>query len=192
MGDSAAGDSAAGAQPQVQLQPQPQLLDSGSARAAALARALASAAAERSVQRDRDGPFARLAKDADVLWTKGGRPDDVCVVVALVLGEADAEAASRPLADGGEVGTGAAASGATAPSPTRADASGAHSASSAQLLLATPQCGQDATLRVLPELRRMAAAAAARAAKPDGRASRGTGLSTGKQRLPWARVPTKA
>jgi len=33
----------------------------------------------------RDGPFARLAKDNDVLWTHGGRTDDITVVCGRVL-----------------------------------------------------------------------------------------------------------
>lgn len=37
-----------------------------------------------SLDRTRDGPFARLAKEADILWKYGGRPDDITVVVAVV------------------------------------------------------------------------------------------------------------
>lgn len=33
-------------------------------------------ARERSLDRTRDGPFALLAKEADILWKYGGRPDD--------------------------------------------------------------------------------------------------------------------
>lgn len=32
----------------------------------------------------RDGPFARLAKENDIVWTAGGRPDDTTVVAARV------------------------------------------------------------------------------------------------------------
>jgi hypothetical protein len=32
----------------------------------------------------RDGPFARLAKENDVLWTKGGRPDDITVITGRI------------------------------------------------------------------------------------------------------------
>jgi len=53
--------------------------------AAAVALALASAARANSVDGSRDSPFARAAKEADILWTAGGRPDDV-TVLALVVG----------------------------------------------------------------------------------------------------------
>ena len=43
-----------------------------------------------SLDRTRDGPFARLAKEADILWKYGGRPDDITVVVAVVTPTAPA------------------------------------------------------------------------------------------------------
>jgi protein phosphatase PTC7 len=50
-----------------------------------LASRLALRAKELSQMRDRDSPFAKLAKDHDQPWKHGGRPDDVMVVAALVL-----------------------------------------------------------------------------------------------------------
>lgn len=37
-----------------------------------------------SLRRDRDSPFALLAKDNDILWSQGGRMDDITVVAARV------------------------------------------------------------------------------------------------------------
>jgi protein phosphatase PTC7 len=51
-----------------------------------LAAALADKAFEFSMDRRRDGPFALLAKENDILWSHGGRLDDItvmCVRVAL-------------------------------------------------------------------------------------------------------------
>jgi hypothetical protein len=35
-----------------------------------------------SLDRMRDGPFARLAKENDIMWKYGGRPDDTTVIGA--------------------------------------------------------------------------------------------------------------
>jgi protein phosphatase PTC7 len=45
-----------------------------------LADSLAQTARTCSLDRMRDGPFARLAKENDILWSSGGRPDDITVV----------------------------------------------------------------------------------------------------------------
>ena len=47
-----------------------------------LAERLTNKAREYSIDTKRDSPFALLAKDNDVLWSQGGKPDDTCVVVA--------------------------------------------------------------------------------------------------------------
>ena len=49
-----------------------------------LARLLVDRARDASLDTSRDGPFARLAKENDICWRHGGRPDDVTVVVAIV------------------------------------------------------------------------------------------------------------
>lgn len=51
----------------------------GGARELALRLVRAAAAAARD--RMRDGPFALAAKDADVVWSRGGRADDITVIV---------------------------------------------------------------------------------------------------------------
>ena len=53
----------------------------GGARELALRLVRAAAAAARD--RMRDGPFALAAKDADVVWSRGGRADDVTVIVVV-------------------------------------------------------------------------------------------------------------
>jgi protein phosphatase PTC7 len=53
-----------------------------------LARELVSAARAASNDRSRDSPFSLNAKDHDVLWSKGGRPDDITVFVARYVGPA--------------------------------------------------------------------------------------------------------
>jgi protein phosphatase PTC7 len=53
-----------------------------------LARVLVDRARELSMDRDRDSPFALLAKDNGILW-RGGMPDDTTVVVARVTQQAD-------------------------------------------------------------------------------------------------------
>ena len=64
--------------------PCPSLLDGESIGAQALATRLAHAARTASIDKGTDGPFARLAKENDILWRGGGRPDDITVVVARV------------------------------------------------------------------------------------------------------------
>ncbi len=54
----------------------------GDADLGILARELVSAARAASNDRSRDSPFSLNAKDHDVLWSKGGRPDDITVLVA--------------------------------------------------------------------------------------------------------------
>ncbi len=49
-----------------------------------LASALADRAFEFSMDRGRDGPFAQLAKENDILWSHGGRLDDITVLCARV------------------------------------------------------------------------------------------------------------
>jgi protein phosphatase PTC7 len=46
-----------------------------------IAKRLVERAHEESLNRHRDSPFALRAKDEDILWTKGGRPDDATAVV---------------------------------------------------------------------------------------------------------------
>lgn len=50
-----------------------------------LADRLAKLARERSLDTSRDSPFALLAKENDVLWNLGGKPDDTAVVVTKIL-----------------------------------------------------------------------------------------------------------
>ena len=50
----------------------------------ALASQLASKAQALSMDSDRDSPFAVLAKDNDILWSHGGRMDDITVLCAEV------------------------------------------------------------------------------------------------------------
>jgi protein phosphatase PTC7 len=50
-----------------------------------LARALLISARTHAKDRMRDSPFALLAKDNDIVWTKGGRPDDITVLVARLM-----------------------------------------------------------------------------------------------------------
>jgi len=57
----------------------------------ALAARLAARAHAHSLDRRRNGPFARAAAERDIVWTPGGRPDDITVVCAL-LRAADAAA----------------------------------------------------------------------------------------------------
>lgn len=66
------------------LEPPGFLVDSRSPGLRALAEKLAHKAKEYSMDRMRDGPFSRLAKENDVLWSHGGRPDDVTVIVCRV------------------------------------------------------------------------------------------------------------
>lgn len=49
-----------------------------------LAKKLVNVAREVSLDSRRDGPFALLAKENDILWS-GGMPDDTTVVVARVV-----------------------------------------------------------------------------------------------------------
>jgi len=49
-----------------------------------LALSLTALAVRQAGDTMRDGPFARAAKDNDILWTAGGRPDDVTVLIAQV------------------------------------------------------------------------------------------------------------
>jgi len=65
----------------------------------ALALRLAEEARNNSVDRSRDSPFSLAAKEADVLWHHGGRPDDI-TVLALAFQSA---AASRPARAAGAV-----------------------------------------------------------------------------------------
>lgn len=62
---------------------QPCLMDGSGIGPEALALRLVRTAREASLNRMRDGPFARLAKENDILWG-GGRPDDITVVVARI------------------------------------------------------------------------------------------------------------
>lgn len=56
----------------------------------ALACTLVAAARANANDRTRDSPFALLAKENDVAWTKGGRPDDMTVLVARwMVGEGE-------------------------------------------------------------------------------------------------------
>lgn len=75
VGAAAAVESAA---------PQPAMMDGRSRGAELLAQRLANKARAYSLDRMRDGPFARLAKENDIVWSQGGRPDDVTVIVARV------------------------------------------------------------------------------------------------------------
>lgn len=50
-----------------------------------LARALVTSARTHAKDRMRDSPFALLAKENDIVWTKGGRPDDITVLVARLF-----------------------------------------------------------------------------------------------------------
>jgi len=58
----------------------PVLMDGTSVGMQRLADSLAQTARTCSLDRMRDGPFARLAKENDILWSSGGRPDDITVV----------------------------------------------------------------------------------------------------------------
>ena len=58
------------------------LVDGGSVGMQRLADSMAQAARRHSLDRMRDGPFARLAKENDILWAAGGRPDDITVIAA--------------------------------------------------------------------------------------------------------------
>jgi len=58
------------------------------------ARALAAAARAAARDTGTDGPFALAAKDADVAWTRGGRADDVTVLVARRIEGAPLDAAA--------------------------------------------------------------------------------------------------
>lgn len=62
--------------------PGPILMAGESVGMQSLAQRLADAARSFSLDRMRDGPFARLAKENDILWSSGGRPDDVTVITA--------------------------------------------------------------------------------------------------------------
>jgi protein phosphatase PTC7 len=59
------------------------LVDGTSKGSEGLALRLARTAREYSLNKMRDGPFAHLAKENDIMWG-GGRPDDVTVLVARV------------------------------------------------------------------------------------------------------------
>lgn len=52
--------------------------------AAALSNALLEKAVAEAYNKHRDSPFALLAKDNDIMWRFGGRPDDITVLVSLV------------------------------------------------------------------------------------------------------------
>jgi hypothetical protein len=54
------------------------------ADASELALRLVTRARQQSLDSARDGPFARAAKDNDICWKHGGRPDDVTVLVAVL------------------------------------------------------------------------------------------------------------
>ena len=71
--------------------------------AAALALRLAADAHAKAQDAMRDGPFALAAKDADVLWSAGGRADDVTVLV-LQLEEGSGGGGEAPLLDPREAG----------------------------------------------------------------------------------------
>lgn len=73
----------------------PRLLDGCSEGVETLALSLTRRARELSVDRMRDGPFARLAKENDILWTQGGRPDDVTTLVARVSDKGPLEVGPR-------------------------------------------------------------------------------------------------
>ena len=49
-----------------------------------LAKKLAYRAQELSSMKDLDSPFARLAKENDIMWS-GGMPDDITIIVSRVL-----------------------------------------------------------------------------------------------------------
>jgi hypothetical protein len=115
-----------------------------------LAQRLAHDAAAASVDRSRDGPFARVAKDNDVLWTKGGRPDDITVAIARVVGGAAAAPGGAPAAltpDG--IAARRARLRQAVPSLSFDDPTVTGNVRHA---LATPECGEDATWRLLPRL----------------------------------------
>lgn len=143
--DSSTTDGAASApsEPQAAL-----LLDGDSDSAGDLARMLAHRAAQLSVDRSRDGPFARLAKECDILWTKGGRPDDVTVAVARV-GTAGPTATLDGTVAAARRGSLRLASSISALQLSYDDPTVTGNVSHA---VATAQCGEDATLRVLPRL----------------------------------------
>jgi hypothetical protein len=79
----------------------PLFVDGSGTGPESLALRLVSVAREYSLNKMRDGPFARLAKENDILWSSGGRPDDVTVVVARVSAEAPsaATASTRPASE---------------------------------------------------------------------------------------------
>lgn len=58
------------------------LMDGSSRGAEGLATRLLTTARALSLDKMRDGPFARLAKENDIAWTQGGRPDDTTIIVA--------------------------------------------------------------------------------------------------------------
>lgn len=214
---AAAGIDAAAPHPQAAAAGSPRrpaLLEGTDASATALAALLAERAAAYSVDRMRDGPFARLAKENDVLWTKGGRPDDITVAVARVTAKAATAAVhaggahtidARALLHPAHAATGRAArlSASAGGDPTD---TGIVSAA-----VATPECGEDATLRILPRLlahgdaaaaaaeqeRRLvaevAAAAADKAAKDAADAAAASAAATAAQQPPAASpaTPTK-
>ena len=66
--------------PDVAASPAP----AASAAVQALSQALADAALALSMDSSRDSPFAVLAKENDILWSHGGRMDDITVVCAQV------------------------------------------------------------------------------------------------------------
>ena len=64
-----------------------------------VARALVAHAHERALDGRRDGPFALAAKDADVLWSAGGRMDDITVIVLQLLPAGSAALDAQQLAE---------------------------------------------------------------------------------------------
>jgi protein phosphatase PTC7 len=59
--------------------------------AGTVAHKLLALAHAHSLNRDRDSPFAQLAKENMILWRYGGRPDDITVLVCRILGDGDGD-----------------------------------------------------------------------------------------------------
>lgn len=62
----------------------PPLIDSSGIGVSSLSLMLLERARVASLDTTKDGPFARLAKENDILWPHGGRPDDITIVVAKI------------------------------------------------------------------------------------------------------------
>lgn len=61
-----------------------------------LTKQIVTVAREYSLNRRRDGPFAIEAKDNDILWSLGGRPDDITVILGYVTSTVDSNGEVHP------------------------------------------------------------------------------------------------